>query len=118
MTAAMIPVIAILGACCIIIARMALRFEERKLQLRAGAPDRAIESIRTEFQQLRDDLARLRDTSTQYDVSIQHTLEDLQGRVAALESRREAGRAWANAEEESRPVPVGISGEQPAKARA
>lgn len=40
---------------------------------------------------LRDEIARLRDTSTQYDVSIQHTLDDLQRRVENLESRKGAG---------------------------
>jgi hypothetical protein len=33
-------------------------------------------------------LARLRDTSTQYDISIQHTLEDMQQRLERVESRR------------------------------
>lgn len=42
-----------------------------------------------QFEALREEVARLRDTSTQYDISIQHTLEDLQRRVEHLETRRQ-----------------------------
>jgi hypothetical protein len=43
---------------------------------------------------LRQEIVRLRDTSTQYDVSLDHTLQELQHRVATLEIRlRQAGQS-------------------------
>jgi hypothetical protein len=41
----------------------------------------------TEIAALRQELAQLRDTSTQYDVSLQQSLEELQHRVATIEAR-------------------------------
>lgn len=81
--------IAIVGSLGAVIARMWFRHEERKLQLRSqGGVSQETDSLRTEFDALRTELARLRDTSTQYDISIQHTLEDMQQRLERVESRR------------------------------
>jgi hypothetical protein len=55
-----------------------------------------------QIEALREELARLRDTSTQYDISIQHTLEDLQQRVTAIESRRRSSSAVVTEEEQQR----------------
>lgn len=68
-----------------------LRHRERKLEIMASSEGAAGETIVQQIQELRDELARLRDTSTQYDISIQHTLEDLQRRMQHVENKHAAG---------------------------
>ncbi len=94
-----IPITAIIGGVSLILARMSFTHEERKAQIKAQNQGFGNESLRGELQRLNDEMARLRDTSTQYDISIQHTLEDLQQRVAKLESRRSTGVAIPSTEE-------------------
>src|SRR5579884_4258306 len=86
----LIPIVAIVGGITNSIVKNILRHSERKMEITAqwkvhgGAG-----ALRAEIAALRDELARLRDTSTQYDISIQHMLEELHQRVAFLESRQE-----------------------------
>jgi len=47
----------------------------------------ASSSSPNDFESLRRELAALRDTTTQYDLSIQHLLENLETRIAAVESK-------------------------------
>ncbi len=71
-----------------------LRSRERQLELRlkmaqeqnkkAGTADG---SVMAEVAALRAELAALRDTSTQYDISIEHTMQHIEQRVGRLESK-------------------------------
>jgi TolA-binding protein len=83
----LIPIVGIVSVACVIIAKMAFRFEERKLQIRGEIQNTGSDSVRSEVETLRQELARLRDTSTQYDISIQHTLEDVQQRLERVEAK-------------------------------
>lgn len=56
---------------------------------------------------LRQELAQLRDTSTQYDVSIQHSLEDLHHRVAHVEGTVRPALPSPADEPAQEPAPVG-----------
>lgn len=62
----------------------------------AGLSDEAM----SQLESLRAELVRLRDTSTQYDISIQHSLEDLQRRVGKLEAGRNATATFGAAGEQ------------------
>jgi TolA-binding protein len=71
------------------ITRMFFAYDERKLKIRTlGQNPVGVDSLKSEIDAVRQEVARLRDTSTQYDISIQHTLEDMQQRLERLESRR------------------------------
>jgi TolA-binding protein len=65
-----------------------LKHKERLAVLRASGAQEMSEDIRGELLALRGEISRLRDTSTQFDMSIDHTLKDLQARVETIESRR------------------------------
>jgi hypothetical protein len=84
---ALVPVVAILAPFTAGIIKMILSHRERKAKIHAEANAQGNELLRNEIEGLRQDLAQLRDTTTQYDVSIQHTLEELQQRVSHLETR-------------------------------
>jgi len=64
-----------------------LQHQERRLEIKAGTQTSVNSGVLDQIEALREEVARLRDTSTQYDISIQHTLEELQQRVAFVESR-------------------------------
>ena len=81
-----------------------LRHRERKLEIMAGSKNAGNETVLQQIQTLRDEIARLRDTSTQYDISIQHTLDDLQHRMERVESKHVAFV-----------VPIQDAAEQPAQ---
>lgn len=89
-----------LGVIGAVIARMWFTHEERKLKIRSQSQsDAGGETLRSEFDSLRAEVARLRDTSTQYDISIQHSLEDMQNRLERLESKRAVSPAASGAQE-------------------
>lgn len=86
-----VPVVAIIGGIAAGVIKMILRHEEQRERMRFQSTGAGNEAWRAEIETLRQELSRLRDTSTQYDVSIQHTLEDLQQRMERLEARRAVG---------------------------
>lgn len=87
----------IIGA---VVARMWFSHEERKMKLRSqGSNTAEVDALRSEIEGLRAEVARLRDTSTQYDISIQHTLEDMQQRLERAEGRRGSSSPATRADE-------------------
>lgn len=84
----LIPIVAIIGGLGTGVIKMLFSHLERKAEIRTQTLQAGDSSLRSEIEALRSELARLRDTSTQYDISIQHTLEELNTRVATLESQR------------------------------
>ena len=69
------------------------RKEILEMQMQNGQNDGA---LRAEVDRLRDELRALRDTTTQYDMSIDHPLQTLDSRVSALEvTTRSAPKAEA-----------------------
>src|SRR5579862_3894160 len=84
----LIPIVGVVCIASVIIAKMFFRFEERKHQMMFQDKSAGNESLQAEVETLRQEVARLRDTSTQYDISIQHTLEDMQQRLERVEGKR------------------------------
>jgi hypothetical protein len=64
-----------------------IRFQERKLEMQAKSMGAVHDDVWAAIGALSSELAQLRDTSTQYDMSIQHTLDELGHRVSGIESR-------------------------------
>ena len=82
-------VLAVLGAVIGGIVRLVFAHTERKIKI-CSQPGTQDSVAPAQQEALRDEIARLRDTSTQYDVSLQHALEDLQHRVASIEAAQRA----------------------------
>ena len=98
-----VPVVAIVMGIGAQIIKNFLAHQERKYKLKLESQSSASGSVTADIQALRDEVARLRDTSTQYDISIQHSLEDMQQRLEFLE-RRLGVAAVRIREEEERPI--------------
>jgi hypothetical protein len=96
-TVLVLPALAIVGGITAGVVKMILQHVEKKAVIKTQSAGTADDSLRDDFEALRQEVARLRDTSTQYDISIQHTLDDLQYRVSTLESRKRNGSAAARA---------------------
>ncbi len=66
-----------------------LRHKEREMELRAMGrlPQLASRQSNVELRRLSEELGRLRDTSTQYDLTVERELKELRERVVFLEGK-------------------------------
>ena len=71
------------------ITAMVLKHRKEMLQMELERRRLSNQEIVAQIEALRQELAQLRDTSTQYDMSLQMTLETLQERVRMLEQHLE-----------------------------
>ena len=71
------------------ITAMVLKHRKEMLQMELERRRLSNQEVLAQIEALRHELAQLRDTSTQYDMSLQATLETLQERVRTLEQRLE-----------------------------
>jgi sensor histidine kinase regulating citrate/malate metabolism len=71
------------------ITAMVLKHRKEMLQMELERRRLSNQEIVAQIEALRQELAQLRDTSTQYDMSLQMTLETLQERVRLLEQQLE-----------------------------
>jgi hypothetical protein len=67
-----------------------LSSQERRLEMKLRLKQDMDTSVKQQIEALRADMAGLRDTSTQYDMSLQRTLEGIDARVQSLERARQA----------------------------
>lgn len=80
--------VAVLGVVAKSIVRVVMQADIRKLELRREAQASQAPIASDELAQLRAEIARLRDTSTEHALSLQHTVERLDRRVEFLERQR------------------------------
>jgi predicted RNase H-like nuclease (RuvC/YqgF family) len=71
------------------ITAMVLKHRKEMLQMELERRRLSNQEVIAQIEALRQELAQLRDTSTQYDMSLQMTLETLQERVRMLEQQLE-----------------------------
>jgi hypothetical protein len=90
----LVPIIAIVFGVGGETVKQWLRSRERQLELRLqmaqeqnNKAGKADGSVMAEVAALRAELASLRDTSTQYDISIEHTMQRIEQRVGRLETK-------------------------------
>ncbi|MFN7162735.1 MAG: hypothetical protein ACK4NB_06695, partial [Fimbriimonadales bacterium] len=69
------------------ITAMVIKHRKEMMQLELEKRRLSNQEIAKQIEALREELAQLRETSTQYDLSLQANLESLQERVRALEMR-------------------------------
>ena len=86
----LIPLLAILGFSATAIIRIIMRADERKLELRLKLKGNGGSETSKVVEDLRAELASLRETSGQYDLSLDTTLHRLERRIEFLESNARA----------------------------
>lgn len=67
-----------------------LKSQERRMEMRLQAQQGKNEDVTQQIDALRAEVARLRDTSTQFDMSLEHSVERLEERVARIETKAAA----------------------------
>ena len=84
--------------------RSALKSWERRMELQAQRQQGQNDVVVQQLQALRAEVAALRDTSTQFDMSLESAVQRLEHRVERLETKSAARVAVAVGEEASQPV--------------
>jgi hypothetical protein len=96
--AILVPIVAIVSAIGSSVVKRYLVFKERELEMRLAHSKTGDADIVRQLQELRDELARLRDTSTSYDLSIDHQLQQLERRMQFMENKSIDAAAASDAE--------------------
>ena len=78
-----IPLLAIGGG----IVQSILKSQERRMEMRLRAQQGQNEDVTRQLNALRAEVAGLRDTSTQFDMSLEHSVERLEERVGRIETK-------------------------------
>jgi uncharacterized protein YlxW (UPF0749 family) len=66
------------------------KHQQEMARIRSASGLQMDQSARSAFDELRNEIAQLRDTTTKYDMSVERALEELRHRIAKLESREKA----------------------------
>lgn len=78
-----IPLVAIAGS----IIQNVLKSQERRMEMRLRAQQGQNEDVTQQLAALRAEVAGLRDTSTQFDMSLEHSVERLEERIGRIETK-------------------------------
>jgi len=85
--ALMIPISAIVLGVGGGIVQSILKSQERRLEMRLQAQQGQNEDVTRQLDALRAEIAGLRDTSTQFDMSLEHSVGRLEERVSRVETK-------------------------------
>jgi predicted nucleic acid-binding Zn-ribbon protein len=99
--ALMIPIVAIVLGVGGGIVQSILKSQERRLELRLQSQQGTNEEVTTQLKALRAEIAGLRDTSTQFDMSLEHSVQRLEERLGRIESKGQSSISPAPATEET-----------------
>ena len=105
MLALMIPILAVGGWIIPVTVKSVLKSQERRLELQLQAQQGRNDEVAAQIAALRREIAALRDTSTEFDMSLEHAVQRLEGRLGRLETKSAAQSA---ATPEEIPQRVGV----------
>ena len=100
----MIPITAIVLGVGSGIVQSILKSQERRLELRLQAQQGKNEDVTRQLEAMRAEIAGLRDTSTQFDMSLEHSVERLEERVGRMETKTVPRSGAISQSEESQPL--------------
>jgi hypothetical protein len=94
----LVPIVAIVSGIGASVIKRYLAFKERELEMRLRHSNGGDADITRQLQELRQEIAHLRDTTTSYDLSIDHQLQQLERRMQYMENKNIDVAAASNAE--------------------
>ena len=83
-----IPIIAIIGGIIASVIKRIIEFKEKQLEMQAGMGRGANQDLLRQIEELRQEVSQLRDTSTSYDLTIDHQIQRVEQRLEFLEGKR------------------------------
>jgi hypothetical protein len=95
-----IPLAAIVLGIATSMLKMSLKSQETRLELRLRLQQEKDAAQNQQIEALRAEVASLRDTSTQFDMSLQQTLDGINARVQSLEQARRGYTSPSTQEEQ------------------
>ena len=104
MFAMTIPIVAIVLGVGGGIVQSVLKSQERRLALRLQSQQGTNEEVTSQLKALRAEIAGLRDTSTQFDMSLEHSVQRLEERMGRVEAKGQAPVIPASPPEETQRV--------------
>lgn len=96
----MVPITAIVLGIGSSIVQSVLKSQERRMEMRLRAQQGQNEDVTRQLEAMRAEIAGLRDTSTQFDISLEHSVERLEERVGRVETKVAAAPVAASPAEE------------------
>lgn len=100
----MVPITAIVLGIGSGIVQSVLKSQERRLEMRLQAQQSQNEDVTRQLGTLRAEIAALRDTSTQFDMSVEHSVQRLEERLSRIEAKRTPSFSTASEVEETQPL--------------
>lgn len=88
--ALMIPILAVSGWIIPVTVKSILKSQERRLELQMQAQQGQNEAAAQQIAALRQEVAALRDTSTQFDLSLEHSVQRVEERLGRVETKTAA----------------------------
>ncbi len=85
--ALMIPILAVGGWIIPVTVKSVLKSQERRLELQMQAQQGRNEAAAQQIAALRQEIAEMRDTSTQFDMSLEHNVQRLEERLGRVETK-------------------------------
>ena len=85
--ALMIPISAVVLGIGSDVVKRVIKSQERRLEIRLRAQQGQNEDVTRQVEALRAEIASLRDTSTEFDMSLEHAVERLEERVGRMETK-------------------------------
>ncbi len=92
-----VPLLAIVAG----IVETITRSQERRAKVRLRAQQGTNEEVARQLAALREEVAALRDTSTQFDMALEDSVQRLEGRVARIETKSATQSAAAPAPQDT-----------------
>ncbi len=89
----LVPVTAIAGGICASMVKKSQQHREEMARLQFGQRTSLDDNSHSELNTLRQELAALRDTTTQYDMSVERNMHEVLQRLQALEAKNAPYRA-------------------------
>lgn len=91
--ALMIPILAVGGWIIPVTVKSVLKSQERRMELQMQAQQGQNDAAAQQIAALRQEVAALRDTSTQFDMSLEHNVQRLEERMGRVETKAAAQAA-------------------------
>lgn len=102
--ALMIPILAVGGWIIPVTVKSVLKSQERRLELQMQAQQGRNDAAAQQIDALRQEVAALRDTSTQFDVSLEHNVQRLEDRMGRVEIKTASAQAAPPASHTEQPL--------------
>jgi TolA-binding protein len=99
-----IPIVAIVMGIGIGMLKIWSKHQLQMATIRSTTRVELDQTAQSQFDELRNEIAQLRDTTTKYDMSVEHALQEVRHRLATLESRN--GAAYSPATKAAEQVNV------------